>query len=135
MCKSASCCISLSSNFLQCSAGKPDFPNEVIAMSSIQRLKDTPVTIGKLSRLPFLSLGGLPDSGGVYFVLDQADRVWYVGSAVSLRDNGGNRTSIETFARVGAPASLLGLRTAMTFNVVTSSAVVLSTFNHLLMIE
>ncbi len=104
-------------------------------MSSIQRLKDTPVTIGKLSRLPFLSLGGLPDSGGVYFVLDQADRVWYVGSAVSLRDNGGNRTSIETFARVGAPASLLGLRTAMTFNVVTSSAVVLSTFNHLLMIE
>ena len=54
-------------------------------MSLVKRLSEAPVLITKLPRLCLNGLNGLPDSAGVYFVLDPAERVWYVGLAVSLR--------------------------------------------------
>ncbi len=54
-------------------------------MVELERLLESPVSIGKLPRLPLLALSGLPDTGGVYFALDQGERVWYVGLAMSLR--------------------------------------------------
>jgi len=54
-------------------------------MSTVSILSESPVSIGKLSRLSLTSLNGLPDSGGVYFAIDRGQRVWYVGLATSLR--------------------------------------------------
>ena len=41
--------------------------------------------IYKLAKVPRRQLELLPDVGGLYFALDGAQRVWYIGQATSLK--------------------------------------------------
>ncbi|MBL8215685.1 MAG: hypothetical protein JNK87_33495 [Bryobacterales bacterium] len=51
----------------------------------LKPLRRPPVEVGALARRPLDHLTNLPATGGVYLALDDANRVWYVGIADSLR--------------------------------------------------
>ncbi len=49
-------------------------------------LAKSPLEVGSLGRAPIGEPGFLPALGGVYLAIDAADRVWYVGQALSIRN-------------------------------------------------
>jgi hypothetical protein len=49
-------------------------------------LTKSPVDVASLARAPIGELSFLPAACGIYLAIDAADRVWYVGKAVSIRE-------------------------------------------------
>lgn len=50
-----------------------------------QILTFTPASIAKMSKCAINSLKQLPESPGIYFLIDDVNRVYYVGKAINLR--------------------------------------------------
>jgi hypothetical protein len=55
-------------------------------MRELLSVQKAPFQISKLAKAPLNQLEMLPAAAGIYFAIDDASRVWYVGLAISLRD-------------------------------------------------
>jgi hypothetical protein len=55
-------------------------------MRELLAVQRAPFQVSKLARTPLNQLELLPAASGVYLGIDDANRVWYVGLAGSLRD-------------------------------------------------
>jgi excinuclease UvrABC nuclease subunit len=60
-----------------------------------------PVDIAALPKAALTDNRALPAYGGVYFALDGASRVWYVGIATSLRERHMDHDRMPDFKRAG----------------------------------
>ena len=54
--------------------------------SALTPIRQLPIEIVKLATAPLSHTKALPDLAGVYFAIDTAHRVWYIGLADSIRE-------------------------------------------------
>lgn len=62
-------------------------------------LRKPPIDIESLAKVPLGNFSQLPDQPGTYLAVDNANRVWYIGIATSLRDRLQNHDRLEDFRR------------------------------------
>jgi hypothetical protein len=73
-------------------------------MTKLLPIQKAPFQISKLAKAFLGQLSMLPASAGVYFAIDDANRVWYVGRAISLRDRLETHDRMMDFRTWGATA-------------------------------
>jgi excinuclease UvrABC nuclease subunit len=71
-------------------------------MNHVERLPSPPIDIPALARVSFGEFASLPALGGIYLATDEANRVWYVGIADSLRGRFAAHEKLEAFKGKGA---------------------------------
>lgn len=55
------------------------------------------LNLSKLAKVPLTRLHELPASAGVYLAIDDADRVWYVGQSMNLRERLSRHNHLDDF--------------------------------------
>ena len=71
----------------------------------LAKARKPPILIEELPRVPLQSPQNLPDRSGIYFVIDNAGRVWYIGKAeTSIRDRIKNHSRLSDFKRKSVTA-------------------------------
>jgi len=68
-------------------------------MAQLRPLPQAPLDIASLARSPIGYDSLLPAEPGVYLAIDDANRVWYVGTADSIRDRIAGHDRMEDFKR------------------------------------
>lgn len=73
-------------------------------MNPLERLPTIPITIQSLAQTPLSQLANLPAEPGIYFAVDEACRVWYIGIADSIRARLAGHDRLDDFRESGVSA-------------------------------
>ena len=74
------------------------------SLSEFKPLRKPPIEISSLAKMPLAQLPNLPAEPGVYFAVDDANRVWYIGIGDSIRQRLSNHDRLPEFKENGVTA-------------------------------